>query len=138
MSYLCVAIYVNSLEQGRADALRAAEAGADLVEYRIDTFTEPRVLALVQSSPVPCILTCRSREEGGQSELSDDERIELLGGPAAFEARYVDIELATLRGRLDKAQTLGRNLILSFHDFQGRPDRLYNVIAEMNAAPAHV
>jgi 3-dehydroquinate dehydratase/shikimate dehydrogenase len=50
----------------------------------------------------------------------------------------VDIELATLRARLDRAHVLGRNVIASFHDFQGRPDRLYNVIAEMNAAPIHV
>ena len=139
MTQLCVAIFVNSLEQGRRDALRAAEAGADLVEFRVDVFTEPHeLLALVQGSSVPCVITCRSPAEGGQSELSDEQRIELLAGPAAAEARYADVELATLRPRLDRARTLGRNLIVSFHDFQGRPDRLYNVIAEMNATPAHV
>src|SRR4051812_41687009 len=107
MTYLCVAIYVNSLEQGRADALRAAEAGADLVEYRVDTFTDPRdLLPLVESSPVPCIVTCRSFREGGQAAIDDDQRIALLASPGGFHARYVDVELVTLRDHRGRAQEL--------------------------------
>src|SRR5688572_17781953 len=98
MTYLCVAIYVNSLEQGRRGAVRAAEAGADLVEYRVDTSTDPTLLpALVESSPVPSIVTCRSLREGGQAVIGDEARISLLASPGAFVARYVDIELTTLR-----------------------------------------
>jgi 3-dehydroquinate dehydratase/shikimate dehydrogenase len=139
MTYLCVAIYVNSLEQARRDAAVAAENGADLVEYRVDTFTDERQLQeLIGHSPVPCIVTCRTADEGGKAEIDDDQRVELLASPAVSDARYVDVELATLRERLDRAHALGRNLIASFHDFQGRPDRLYNAIAEMNAAPTHV
>lgn len=139
MTYLCVAIYVSTFEQARRDALNAAENGADLVEFRIDTFTDPeQVLALVQSSPLPCILTCRSASEGGNTELSDEQRLELLSDRGASEARYVDIELATRAAFPDRAHALRRNLIVSSHDFQGRPDRLYNILAELNASPALV
>src|SRR5688572_30072735 len=119
MTYLCVAIYVNSLEQARRDALAAAEAGADLIELRIDAFTQPgHVWGLVHACPLPCILTCRSAGEGGQAALSDEERLDLLSGTAASEARYVDVELDTLRSNFNRAHELGRNLIASFHDFQ--------------------
>jgi glycosyltransferase involved in cell wall biosynthesis len=58
MTYLCVAIYVNSRDQASRDALRAAEAGADLVEYRVDTFTEPHDLgARYATAWVTCLPT---------------------------------------------------------------------------------
>jgi 3-dehydroquinate dehydratase/shikimate dehydrogenase len=139
MTYLCVPIFVSSLEQAKRDAILAAEHGADLVEYRIDTFTDTQNLdLLVRESPVPCILTCRSVEEGGQSELSDEERVKILDYPYTPTPRYVDLELQTFQ-RLPWASVIPNSaLILSSHDFKGRPDRLYNLVAAMNASPANV
>lgn len=139
MTQLCVPIFVHSREQARRDALLAAEAGADLVEYRIDTFADTTNLdLLVYDSPLPCILTCRSLAEGGQCDLSDEERIKLLESSNSTSPRYIDVELQTFRKLSSPAQVGGIALILSSHDFTGRPDRLYNLIAEMNASPANV
>jgi 3-dehydroquinate dehydratase/shikimate dehydrogenase len=137
MTRLCVPIFVSSLEQGRRDAVLAAEHGADFVEYRIDTFTdlEP-LLALVTNSPVPCIVTCRSAEEGGQAELGDAARLDLLA--ELHTAAYLDVELATARRFPEQVAALGSPVILSAHDFKTRPDRLYNVLSEMTASPADV
>lgn len=139
MTQLCVPIFVHSLQEANRDAILAAENGADLVEYRIDQFTDTGdIYILVNNSPLPCIITCRSREEGGHSELSDEERIEVLESPGAAASRYLDVEYQTFKRH--PSSTLGgyRSLILSAHDFNGRPDRLYNLIAEMTAAPTNV
>jgi 3-dehydroquinate dehydratase/shikimate dehydrogenase len=138
MTQLCVPIYVHSLQEANRDALLAAENGADLVEYRIDQFTDSGdIYILVNNSPLPCIITCRSREEGGHAELTDEERVEVLESPGAAAARYLDVEYQTFKRHPSEALAKG-SLILSAHDFNGRPDRLYNLISEMTAAPASV
>jgi len=45
--------------------------------------------------------------------------------------------LATFQRRENDLQPPER-LILSSHDFKGRPDRLYNILAELNESPANV
>jgi 3-dehydroquinate dehydratase/shikimate dehydrogenase len=139
MTHLCVPIFVQSRDQARRDALVAAGHGADLIEYRIDTFNDTQSLdLLVHDSPVPCILTCRSVEEGGHSDLSDEERIKILDYPYTPTPRYVDLELQTFQ-RLPLTSVIPNSaLILSAHDFKSRPDRLYNILAEMNASPANI
>jgi 3-dehydroquinate dehydratase/shikimate dehydrogenase len=139
MTYLCVPIYVSSLDQGRRDAVVAAENGAELVEYRIDTFTDPDALGqLLTGCPLPCIVTCRSQAEGGQCELPDAQRLAVLDAAQIDCAQYVDVELETLRRFPNVPVGGGRRLIASSHDFTGRPDRLYNLLAEMAASPADV
>jgi 3-dehydroquinate dehydratase type I len=149
MTHLCVAIFVTSVDQAKRDAARAAEAGADLVELRIDRYadgadrlTDPDVIGrLVREVNVPCVVTHRPTWEGGESAASDEERLALLGDAAEHGAAYLDVELRTL-GAATALTTLPREsrpgLIASSHDFAGRPDRLYNIIADLNAAPADV
>lgn len=129
MTLLCVAIFVKTAEQARRDSLLAAEHGADLVELRIDALTEP---IAVDGLPLPCIVTCRPDWEGGQSELAEVDRIELLKKQALLEPKYIDLELQTLRGDPNLEYAIRRPLIVSSHDFRGRPDRLHNLIVEMN------
>ena len=138
MTLLCVPIFVESFEQAARDAALAAEAGADVVELRVDDFSLPQQIPeLVKRSPVPCIVTCRPEWEGGRSELPDAERFGILGAVAESNAAYVDVELEAFRRSRGMLKVLGR-LILSAHDFKGRPDRLYNLVEEMNASPAEV
>ena len=139
MTYLCVPIFVSSLDQAKRDAVLAAEGGADLVEYRIDTFTDDpaAILQLVAQSPVPCIVTCRIPDEGGQADLPDDQRIATLNAARPAMPAYVDLELATYKTAGSQLEA-GPRLIVSAHDFQSRPDRLYNILAEMTASTADV
>lgn len=89
MSLLCVPILVHDEAAAMADAVAARDAGADLIEFRIDEFFTgsidassgelddaqvKSVLRLVAGSPLPCIVTCRhASESGGTGGYSDDE-----------------------------------------------------------------
>jgi 3-dehydroquinate dehydratase/shikimate dehydrogenase len=132
MTHLCAAIFVRTVEQATADAARAAELGADLVEFRIDMVSDDQIVRdVVQRCVVPCIVTCRPEWEGGESAYSDDQRVSLLEAGMEAGAAYCDVEQKTLQ-RVPQALWDRRpKLIVSHHDFQGRPPRLYNVVEEL-------
>ena len=143
MTLLCVPIFVDSIEQTKRDVALAAEAGVDIVELRVDGFQyPPDVLTLTAALPMPCIVTCRPTWEGGRSELSDRDRVALLEAAAGGDASYVDVELETTRliaGVTAKVSRKSRaGIIVSTHDFKNRPERLYNVVAELNETPSDV
>ncbi|MFP4223612.1 MAG: shikimate dehydrogenase [Phycisphaeraceae bacterium] len=142
MTRLTAAIMVRDLEQALADATRAAEFGADLVELRIDGFTDPDgVGRLLQEAPLPSILTCRPTWEGGEYAGGEAERLSLLeqAVQGVRAPTYLDLELAAweqapaeMRERLTEAlETAGTGLILSAHDFEHRPRDLLSRIAKM-------
>ncbi len=144
MTHLCVPIFVSSIEQAARDAALAAEHGADLVEFRVDELTDPAAIrAVAAATPVRCIITCRPVWEGGRSELPDSERLDLLQRSLECGAVYLDIELkAAAHSIVQKIFDLPRDgrpgIILSSHDFTTRPDRLYNILAELNQSPADI
>ncbi|MCC7390355.1 MAG: type I 3-dehydroquinate dehydratase [Phycisphaerales bacterium] len=152
---LCVPIMVESVDRARAEAIRAAELGADLVEFRIDQFfsgseDQAEVLRLVAGSPLPCIVTCRPTWEGGHYDGDEDQRVSLYEalGAAAHPPAYIDAELgaytrsANERQKLDLAvdhpgqhRDVRTRLILSSHDFAGRPNDLTRRMLAMQAEP---
>ena len=134
MTLLCVPIFVESPEQVARDVAIAAEAGADVVELRLDR-SEERGSSRAPS--LPYIVTCRPEWEGGHSTRSDDERISLLAAESV-DAAYVDIELETLRRRPDLPALMAKQLIVSAHDFRGRPERLHNLVLDMNGRPGAI
>lgn len=137
MTSLCVSIFVNDIPRAKGDIARAAEAGADLVELRIDRFTEPHAIRqLVEQSILPAIVTCRASWEGGQCDLPDEKRLRLLQLACHGQTRYVDVELEAVRRGHDLP--VGRPVICSFHDFDGRPDKLHSIVLEMSQRPASV
>ncbi|HTL29243.1 MAG TPA: type I 3-dehydroquinate dehydratase [Tepidisphaeraceae bacterium] len=136
MTYLCVPIFVTDEAQARREIATAAEAGADLVELRIDEF-EGDPSKMVDHSIVPTVLTYRAEWEGGRSQVSDAQRAEVLTFNAHL-ANHTDVELETLRRTGTKREEFGSSVIVSFHDFKGRPDRLYNILTEMDSVGANV
>lgn len=128
---VCVPIAVDTPEQALADARHAHLAGADLVEFRLDAFIEEAsqidaCVRLVADSPLPCIATCRPNWEGGEYEGEEAARSELFERLCEAEnpPKYIDIELAA---DIRPATAPGANapgLILSTHDFEGRPATL--------------
>lgn len=133
MTYLCVPIFVASVAQAKADIAHAAEAGADLVELRIDQFTEePELRQLLGEAVLPCILTCRPEWEGGHSTLENVERFKVLGIRVGDQPRYIDVELAALDDfEFDDEDESRPKIIVSTHDFSGRPDRLYSIATDL-------
>ncbi len=135
MTRLCVAIFVTEVSQAVRDIAVAAENGADMVELRVDTFGG-NIEELVSRSTLPVIVTCRAGWEGGQSTADDATRVAQLrlAGP---HAAYVDVELATSK-KIPVPREFFPRLILSSHDFEGRPARLTNLVAELYASPGDV
>ncbi|MFN0131990.1 MAG: type I 3-dehydroquinate dehydratase [Phycisphaerales bacterium] len=126
----------------------------------IDTPETRDVLRLAALSPLPCIITCRSAREGGGYDGPDDARVALyerLGtafgkfpdGSAEHPPRYLDAELSTwersanIRQKLrlaidhpEQLRDLRTSLVLSMHDFDGRPVDLARRLAAMRAIDA--
>ncbi|HEX4794650.1 MAG TPA: type I 3-dehydroquinate dehydratase [Humisphaera sp.] len=134
MTLLCVPIFVHDAQQARREAALAAEAGADIVELRIDEMTEPFSVA---DFGIPCIVTNRPTWEGGRCELPDEDRLQILA-KTAEGAAYADVELETLRRVADVPDKIARQLIVSAHDFQTRPAKLHNLMIAMNESPAAI
>ncbi|HEY1921580.1 MAG TPA: shikimate dehydrogenase [Tepidisphaeraceae bacterium] len=139
MTHLCVPIFVTELPTARREIAAAAAAGADLIELRTDKMRDPSVLPLVlQDNILPAIVTCRSKSEGGFSELTDDQRIAQLMSAIAAGARWVDLELSTIRRMKQIPAAIQSRLILSFHDFTAKPPDIAAIFDEMDRHPAQV
>ncbi|MBX3402401.1 MAG: type I 3-dehydroquinate dehydratase [Phycisphaeraceae bacterium] len=181
---LCVPIMVEDEPTALRDAAEARDAGADIVEYRIDSFftgsrsadgsldeREVRaILRMVRDCPLPCIVTCRAASEaggggesgGGGYDGDDAARVALYeklgtagdedsgrGRPDWLAPRYIDVEHSTysrsanIRQKIDLAvdhpgqrRLVSTGLILSFHDFAGRPPDLLRRLAAIAHEPA--
>lgn len=140
MTLLCVSIFVSDPAQARREAARAAEAGADLVELRIDRLRDAQPIQDIgiANLPVPAIVTCRPPWEGGEFAGTEQERLGLLRTASEAGAKFVDLELEVFKKSEMADAGIGRQLIVSSHDFSGRPERLYNLVAEINAHHAAV
>jgi 3-dehydroquinate dehydratase / shikimate dehydrogenase len=138
MTYLCVPIFVKDRAQTLRDVAIAAEAGAEMVELRLDRTGDVDLADIIDSAGIPCLATCRPRWEGGYFERNEVHRMAMLERAIPFAA-YVDVELKAGHQFIHRAAIApGGNyskLIVSSHDFAGRPERLYNIVREMNALP---
>ncbi len=139
MTLLCVPLTSSSVEQMCEDARRARAAGADIVELRLDYLhsIEPDELSRLLAETAPAIVTCRTNREGGQFGGASSDRIALLAaackhGPSLVDLEYEDWRSsAEIRDQLGSAIAEPLRLILSFHDFSGRPSRLLNIVRSM-------
>ncbi len=159
MTLLCVPIMVEDLPSALADASAAQELGAELVEYRIDSAfhgegdEEGHALAhaLSAGSPLPCIITCRTADEGGEYDGDEASRISLYESLGASDSppRYLDLELSSWRrsanlrqkallsvDHANQGRDLATSLVLSSHDFDGRPRDLLQRLGEMREVEA--
>src|SRR5688500_15791683 len=112
------------------DMALAAEAGADFVELRIDTFDDPvAVSSLCHDAVVSaCIVTRRPSSEGGDSDEPDQQRLRVLFESAGDFADYVDVELRASKHVpalwITEPHENQPRIIISSHDFSGRPVKL--------------
>ena len=161
MTHLCVSISVEApdeIDVALADARRAVEQGADMVEWRVDALAEcdqalRHVRTLVRESPVPCIVTIRGAREGGEWRGEETDRVSFLEALCTASGEvaptYIDFELADMqrsanvRQKLElcvehpgQVRTVGTRLILSAHDFDGRPAALLRQWTAMAEADA--
>ena len=157
MTHLAVSIAVDTpddVDACLARAHAALEAGATMVEWRIDLLAEDPAAAgalvrLVSEGPDACIVTCRPTWEGGAYAGDESTRFSLLEALAVSgeRAEFLDIELAAWERSSNLRQKCrialapggstpgaGTGLILSAHDFDSRPDDLSRRVERMEQA----
>jgi 3-dehydroquinate dehydratase/shikimate dehydrogenase len=132
---LCVTVTGETTAELRQK--RDAVADADLIEMRLDTVRDPTPAAALAGRRLPVIITCRPPWEGGSFTGSEEERKRILAEAIALGAEYVDLEW---RARFDDliAQTGGRRIVLSSHDFHGVPIDLTARVHAMRSTGAEV
>lgn len=161
---VCVPIMVDTFERALADANQAKLASADIVELRIDGYFPgaesddedarrvKELQSLIAQCPLPVILTCRSAEEGGDYDGDEADRVSLLEKLCVntdHPPAYLDFELASYQKSANIRQKINlcvdhpkqqrdvrTRLILSMHDFDGRPKDLMRRLADAWAEPA--
>ena len=126
---ICVSIARTRHRMMIAEHHALAERGAQLVELRIDWLSrEPDVPRLLKDRPTPVIVTCRRPQDGGKWRGTEEARIRLLRTAIVSGADYVDLEddIASSIPRYGKTKR-----IVSHHDFNGTPDHIEEVWAEI-------
>ncbi len=129
---ICVPIFEKNYETVLKSAKDAVEAGADLLELRVDALDQPDpegVSGIIKDINYPIIATNRNIEEGGFFKGSEFERIDILLEAAKY-ADFVDIEFGTDEEDLSKIIKASKSTIISYHDFKKTPpiDELLEVV----------
>lgn len=118
-SRLCATVTARKMSELRLR--RDAQAGADLVELRLDGVADIDVAGALADRRRPVVVTCRPVWEGGEFSGSEAERRRILLEACRLGAEYVDVEhRAEFAGDVLAARD-GRGVVLSFHAFDGLP-----------------
>jgi len=133
MGGICCAVVAPTTERALEAAARAREAGADLVEFRLDAMERFDLAALLAGSPLPAVVTFRRADQGGLRETPETERIGHLEEAGRLGAKYIDIELDSRLPERGRAK-----LIVSHHDFSGVPADLAAIWRRIEASDADV
>nr|MBC9707213.1 type I 3-dehydroquinate dehydratase [Enterococcus sp.] len=132
---ICAPMVGETREELLREAILAKEAGADLVEWRVDCYKEVfqqeqviETLVLLQEmlDGLPLLFTFRTVEEGGKQDISIREYHDLY--QAIIHTGLIDmidLELFKIesleKGLLEEIKRLGIPMIISSHDFKETP-----------------
>ena len=129
---ICVAIPIksNDLNINKQIIGAALDNIPDLMEFRFDYINEAEFIRnsflkeLMSTIPpkIPIIFTFRRKQEGGQYDLSINERLDVLRHLIEVKPDYLDIEIKSeskvLKSLIDLAYENKVKLIFSYHDFE--------------------
>jgi len=136
---IAVAIVASTTKEALED-IRSASKSADVIELRLDYIKKPDLEILLARRIKPAIITFRRKDEGGKSDIKEEDRIKLLEKAINLGADFIDIELSTdpilLKRLINKAKGTQTRIIISYHNFretsQGEIIEKYNKIKKLN------
>lgn len=138
MAQIIASVFAESREQVGRAASRAAMAGADWLELRLDRWSPGVDLApVIAACRLPVLVACRTPEDGGHFRGTLGERRELLQHALAAGAVGLDLEM-TETWAPPAGRTRVRLLIRSFHSFTGVPKELPEIRERLHALPGTV
>lgn len=132
---ICVSIMEKTKTEIVAEARRLVDAGAEMVEWRVDAFEEisslnaiREVLQELGEIFADCIFvyTFRSKAQGGLLELDEESIVDIH--EVAAESKvvdFVDVEYFAVENcskEIRNLQKMGVHVIASHHDFEQTPD----------------
>ncbi len=137
--YLCAPITGKTREAIATQLTEVMEQQPDLIEWRADFYealaqTESVVAVLYdmkQATDIPILFTIRAVHEGGEDiQLSEEEKVDLLGTVCRETAvDCVDFEISNaetdVRMLVETAHANGKEIILSYHNFQETPSTAF-------------
>lgn len=136
---ICVPIVSSTMADALSD-IAAAQDYADVIELRLDLISDYDLPELLKAVGKPCIVTNRSKVDGGQFKGSEEERVQSLREAIELGADYIDIETVTpsplLRSILESPKKC--QVILSHHDFMGTPTEIGSLYEIMRQTPAAI
>jgi shikimate dehydrogenase/3-dehydroquinate dehydratase type I len=93
---IVVSLPARTVVDARRQTEEARQAGADLVELRIDRFGAGELgrLGELFPTPLPLVATLRSRAEGGEGPDDAETRLRILNDLARLPFRWIDAEVA--------------------------------------------
>lgn len=132
---LTAIIPVRNLQQAKQE-LSDLPSAIDCVELRVDylkTVDLAIVRELLQASTIDCIITLRSKQQGGLYEGNDLQRVTQLKQLMSLKPEYIDLEYNLDRNIIsDIAEISPRTkIICSHHDFDKTPQYLDDFLSEM-------
>jgi 3-dehydroquinate dehydratase-1 len=151
---ICLPLVGKTRAMVLQEAETLIELQPDLLEWRIDAFdkagNKEDCLSLLNElrttiGEIPLLFTCRIDLEGGMTELSQENRLELI--VAAMETGdvdIVDVELCNSREFIQSVKECARannvKLILSYHNFIETPSEpfIYAKLVEAQIAGADI
>ncbi|MFO1020873.1 MAG: type I 3-dehydroquinate dehydratase [Planctomycetales bacterium] len=90
---ICISVTPRSRQLARVDILNAARQ-ADLVEICLDhLIKEPNVTELLEGAGKPIIVSCRSKQQGGAWEGTEEERQTLLRQAIVAQPDWIELDL---------------------------------------------
>jgi 3-dehydroquinate dehydratase/shikimate dehydrogenase len=117
---------------------QAAEAGAPMVELRIDCLRrDPDLKRLLAERYTPVVLTIRRGSDGGLWRGDEAVRERLLREAIVLGVDYVDLEMDAA-AKIPRPKFGHTKRIISHHVFKGMPDDLDDLAAKMRALDADV
>jgi 3-dehydroquinate dehydratase/shikimate dehydrogenase len=108
----------------------AAEAGAELVELRVDCLRrDPDMKRILLKRPTPIVFTIRRGADGGLWRGHEDRREQLLREAIVMGADFVDLEMDVA----PKIRRFGKTKrIVSYHNFKETPENLGEIIEQIS------
>jgi 3-dehydroquinate dehydratase/shikimate dehydrogenase len=133
---ICVTIGRGRHSTLLAEWKAAAEAGAQLVELRIDCLRrEPNLKRILAERHTPVVLTIRRGGDGGLWRGDEERRLKILREAIALGVDYVDLEL-DIAGKIPRFGKTKR--IVSFHSFKKTPTELEDLYRSMKELKADI
>ena len=134
---LVVSITPRNLEEAQQiDAHRFTDA--DLIEWRADFLEKDEILKVAPAifekfAGRELLFTLRTKQEGGNIQLSDEEYVTLIKDVAhLYQPDYVDFEYFSHKEKFEEMLEFP-NLVLSYHNFNETPENMMEILSELTS-----